>query len=67
MDILDQRFIHQRPFYVLPLIMGISMFIQQKLNPAPPGSNAGQKIMMSLPFVFTVFFAFFLPDWFSIG
>ncbi len=46
------------PFYVLPLIMGISMFIQQKLNPAPP-DPVQAKIMMSLPFVFTIFFAFF--------
>ncbi len=46
------------PFYVLPLIMGISMFVQQKLNPAPPDPMQA-KIMMSLPFVFTVFFAFF--------
>ena len=46
------------PFYVLPLIMGISMFIQQKLNPAPPDPMQA-KIMMTLPFVFTVFFAFF--------
>ncbi|MCP5417200.1 MAG: membrane protein insertase YidC [Chromatiaceae bacterium] len=46
------------PFYVLPLIMGVSMFIQQKLNPAPPDPMQA-KIMMSLPFVFTIFFAFF--------
>jgi YidC/Oxa1 family membrane protein insertase len=46
------------PFYVLPLIMGVSMFIQQKLNPAPPDPMQA-KVMMSLPFVFTVFFAFF--------
>lgn len=46
------------PFYILPLIMGISMFIQQKLNPAPPDPLQA-KIMMSLPFVFTIFFAFF--------
>jgi YidC/Oxa1 family membrane protein insertase len=46
------------PFYVLPLIIGISMFIQQKLNPAPP-DPVQAKIMMSLPFVFTIFFAFF--------
>ena len=24
------------PYYILPLIMGVTMFIQQKLNPAPP-------------------------------
>jgi len=40
------------------LIMGVSMFIQQKLNPAPPDPMQA-KIMMTLPFVFTVFFAFF--------
>ncbi|MGD8590749.1 MAG: membrane protein insertase YidC [Chromatiales bacterium] len=46
------------PYFILPLIMGISMFIQQKLNPAPPDPMQA-KIMMSLPFIFTVFFAFF--------
>ncbi len=46
------------PFYVLPLLMGITMFIQQKLNPAPPDPIQA-KIMQILPFVFTLFFAFF--------
>ncbi len=46
------------PYFILPLIMGISMFIQQKLNPAPVDPMQA-KIMMSLPFVFTIFFAFF--------
>ncbi len=46
------------PYYVLPLIMGIAMFAQQKLNPPPPDPMQ-EKIMMALPFVFTVFFAFF--------
>ena len=46
------------PFFILPLIMGVSMYVQQKLNPAPPDPMQA-KIMMSLPFVFTVFFAFF--------
>jgi len=46
------------PYFVLPLIMGISMFIQQKLNPTPPDPIQA-KVMMSLPFVFTIFFAFF--------
>jgi YidC/Oxa1 family membrane protein insertase len=46
------------PYFVLPLIMGVSMYIQQKLNPAPPDPMQA-KIMMSLPFVFTIFFAFF--------
>jgi YidC/Oxa1 family membrane protein insertase len=46
------------PYFILPLIMGVSMFIQQKLNPAPVDPLQA-KIMMSLPLVFTVFFAFF--------
>lgn len=46
------------PYYVLPVFMGITMFIQQKLNPAPPDPMQA-KLMMALPFVFTVMFAFF--------
>jgi YidC/Oxa1 family membrane protein insertase len=46
------------PYFILPLLMGISMFIQQKLNPAPVDPMQA-KIMMTLPIVFTVFFAFF--------
>jgi len=46
------------PYFVLPLIMGASMLIQQKLNPAPPDPIQA-KVMMALPVVFTVFFAFF--------
>jgi YidC/Oxa1 family membrane protein insertase len=46
------------PFYVLPLLMGITMFIQQKLNPAPM-DPVQAKVMSVLPVVFTVFFAFF--------
>jgi YidC/Oxa1 family membrane protein insertase len=46
------------PYFVLPVIMGISMYIQQKLNPAPLDPMQA-KVFMILPFVFTVFFAFF--------
>ena len=45
-------------FYVLPLIMGVTMFIQQKLNPAPVDPIQA-KVFMAMPFVFTIFFAFF--------
>ena len=45
-------------FYVLPLLMGVTMLIQQKLNPAPM-DPVQQKVMSILPIVFTVFFAFF--------
>ena len=46
------------PFFVLPLLMGITMFIQQKLNPAPM-DPVQAKVMSVLPVVFTIFFAFF--------
>ncbi len=46
------------PYYILPLLMGISMFFQQRLNPTPP-DPVQAKIMMALPVVFTLFFAFF--------
>ncbi len=46
------------PYFVLPLLMGASMFAQQKMSPAPPDPMQA-KIMMALPIVFTVFFAFF--------
>ena len=46
------------PYFVLPLLMGVSMYVQQKLNPQPPDPIQA-KVMMALPFVFTVFFAFF--------
>lgn len=46
------------PYYVLPVIMGISMLVQQRLNPPPPDPIQA-KVMMALPFVFTIFFAFF--------
>ncbi|WP_372860828.1 membrane protein insertase YidC [Spongiibacter sp.] len=46
------------PYFVLPLIMGLSMFIQQKLNPPPPDPMQA-KIMQWMPVVFTFFFLFF--------
>jgi YidC/Oxa1 family membrane protein insertase len=46
------------PYYILPLLMGATMLIQQKLNPAPMDPIQA-KVMMILPVVFTVFFAFF--------
>ena len=46
------------PYFVLPVIMGVSMFIQQKLNPAPVDPMQ-QKIFQIMPFAFTAMFAFF--------
>jgi YidC/Oxa1 family membrane protein insertase len=43
------------PWHVLPLLMGLTMFIQQKLNPAPPDPMQA-KVMMFLPVLFTGLF-----------
>ncbi len=46
------------PFFILPLLMGASMFLQQKLNPAPPDPMQA-RIMQIMPVMFTFFFMFF--------
>jgi YidC/Oxa1 family membrane protein insertase len=46
------------PYFILPIIMGVSMWVQQKLNPAPV-DPVQQKIFQYMPFVFTAMFAFF--------
>lgn len=43
------------PYHVLPIIMGATMLIQQKLNPAPPDPIQA-KVMMFLPLLFTALF-----------
>lgn len=43
------------PYYVLPLLMGLTMFIQQKLSPQPPDPLQA-KVMMFMPILFTVIF-----------
>ena len=43
------------PFYILPILMGITMLIQQRMNPAPP-DPVQAKVMMMLPIVFTILF-----------
>ena len=46
------------PYFILPVIFGISMWFQQRLNPAP--QDPAQAMMMKIfPLIFTVFFAFF--------
>lgn len=45
-------------YYVLPILMGISMFLQQRLNPPPPDPLQA-KVMMLMPVIFTVLFANF--------
>lgn len=43
------------PYHVLPIIMGATMLIQQKLNPAPPDPMQA-KMMLFLPVLFTALF-----------
>ncbi|XKF15604.1 membrane protein insertase YidC [Halomonas sp. BLK-85] len=46
------------PFFILPILMGASMFVQQMLNPTPPDPTQA-KIMKMLPIIFTFFFLWF--------
>ena len=46
------------PFFILPIIMGVTMFIQQQLNPTPPDPMQA-KVMKLLPIIFTFFFLWF--------
>jgi YidC/Oxa1 family membrane protein insertase len=46
------------PFYILPLIMAVAMFIQYKLQPTV-ADPVQAKVMMILPLVMSVTFAFF--------
>ncbi|WP_346796966.1 membrane protein insertase YidC [Halomonas sp. Bachu 37] len=46
------------PLFILPILMGISMFVQQMLNPTPPDPTQA-KIMKMLPIIFTFFFLWF--------
>ena len=46
------------PYFVLPIIMGVTMLIQQKLNP-PPADPVQANVMKMLPIIFTVMFAMF--------
>ena len=46
------------PYYVLPILMGVSMYLMQKLNPAPM-EDIQKKVMMILPFALTFLFLTF--------
>ena len=48
----------QDPYYVLPILMTITMIIQTRLNPVPP-DPVQAKVMQFMPFIFSVFFFFF--------
>ncbi|MDK2778201.1 MAG: membrane protein insertase YidC [Pseudomonadota bacterium] len=46
------------PYFILPLIMGASMFVQMKLNPTPPDPMQA-RVMQFMPIIFTIFFLWF--------
>jgi YidC/Oxa1 family membrane protein insertase len=46
------------PYYILPVLMAVSMFVQTKLNPKPPDPMQA-KVMMFMPIIFSVMFFFF--------
>lgn len=49
----------QDPYYILPLLMGVSMFMIQKMSPTTVTDPMQQKIMTFMPVMFTFFFLFF--------
>ncbi|OOS00802.1 membrane protein insertase YidC [Haemophilus paracuniculus] len=49
----------QDPYYILPLLMGGSMFLLQKMSPTPIADPVQQKVMNFMPVMFTVFFLWF--------
>ena len=49
----------QDPYYILPILMGITMFFIQKMSPTTVTDPMQQKIMTFMPVIFTVFFLWF--------
>jgi len=46
------------PYYVLPILMAVTMILQTRMNPVPP-DPVQAKVMQFMPYVFSVFFFFF--------
>ncbi|MBA1250647.1 MULTISPECIES: membrane protein insertase YidC [Pseudomonas] len=46
------------PFFILPILMGGTMLVQQMLNPTPPDPMQA-KMMKMMPIIFTFFFLWF--------
>ena len=46
------------PYFIMPVIMGATMYFQQKLNPPPPDPMQA-KVMQFMPIMFTFFFLWF--------
>jgi YidC/Oxa1 family membrane protein insertase len=43
------------PFYILPVLMGLAMFLNMKLTPSTTMDPAQQKVMMLMPVMFSIF------------
>lgn len=43
------------PINILPLLMGVTMFLQMRLTPTPTTDNAQQKMLQWMPFIFLIF------------
>ncbi len=44
------------PYYITPIIMGATMFLQQRMSPQPGGNEIQAKMMMWMPVIFTFLF-----------
>jgi YidC/Oxa1 family membrane protein insertase len=44
----------QDPFYVTPVLLGVAMFVQQKLTPNATMDKNQEKIMLMMPVIFSV-------------
>ncbi|WP_019615293.1 membrane protein insertase YidC [Psychromonas ossibalaenae] len=49
----------QDPYYIMPILMGVSMFFIQKMSPNTVQDPMQQKIMKFMPVIFTFFFLWF--------
>ncbi|WP_395479922.1 membrane protein insertase YidC [Candidatus Curculioniphilus buchneri] len=49
----------QDPYYILPMLMGVTMFFIQKISPTTVSDPMHQKIMTFMPIIFSVFFLWF--------
>ncbi|BAC24159.1 yidC [Wigglesworthia glossinidia endosymbiont of Glossina brevipalpis] len=47
------------PYYILPIIMGITMFLIQKISPSSISDPVQKKIVSFMPLIFTIFFLWF--------
>lgn len=49
------------PLNIMPLIMGVTMFVQMKMTPSPTGDGSQQAMLLLMPFIF-LFFCYNFPS-----